>query len=196
MSSPQARRTALLAAPLAALIAGLATGGASALMFATEPAKQEAAWKFMKFITGAEGATIMVKGTGYMPPNSVPATNPAMLKDFYAEKPNHLTSLSQQPLMTAWYAFPGDNNLKIIQAINGVSDLKLEASASGGTTVLLTHDLPTALGNGEITDTVEAPSFEVIGMSGGQGGDCAANEACSTHEDCISNSCLQNVCQP
>jgi multiple sugar transport system substrate-binding protein len=59
----------------------------------------------------------MVKGTGYMPPNSVPATNPAMLKDIYAEKPNHLTSLSQQPLMTAWYAFPGDNNLKIIQAI-------------------------------------------------------------------------------
>jgi multiple sugar transport system substrate-binding protein len=97
--------------------AKLPTGGASALMFATEPAKQEAAWKFMKFITGAEGATIMVKGTGYMPPNSVPATNPAMLKDFYAEKPNHLTSLSQQPLMTAWYAFPGDNNLKIIQAI-------------------------------------------------------------------------------
>ena len=30
---------------------------------------------------------------------------------------NHLTSLSQQSLMTAWYAFPGDNNLKIIQAI-------------------------------------------------------------------------------
>jgi len=97
--------------------AKLPTGGASALMFATEPAKQEAAWKFMKFITGAEGATIMVKGTGYMPPNSLPATNAAMLKDFYAEKPNHLTSLSQQPLMTAWYAFPGDNNLKIIQAI-------------------------------------------------------------------------------
>lgn len=97
--------------------AKLPTGGASALMFATEPAKQEAAWKFMKFITGAVGATIMVKGTGYMPPNSVPASNPAMLKDFYAEKPNHLTSLSQQPLMTAWYAFPGDNNLKIIQAI-------------------------------------------------------------------------------
>ena len=97
--------------------AKLPTGGASALMFATDPAKQAAAWKFMKFITGAEGATIMVKGTGYMPPNALPATNPAMLKDFYAEKPNHLTSLSQQPLMTAWYAFPGDNNLKIIQAI-------------------------------------------------------------------------------
>jgi hypothetical protein len=65
-----------------------------------------AAWRFMKFITGPEGATIMVKGTGYMPPNSLPANDPKMLKDFYAEKPNHLTSLSQHSLMTAWYAFP------------------------------------------------------------------------------------------
>ncbi|MBI2736582.1 MAG: ABC transporter substrate-binding protein [Rhodospirillales bacterium] len=110
--------------------AKLPTGGASALMFATEPAKQAAAWKFMKFITGAEGATIMVKGTGYMPPNSLPATNPAMLKDFYAEKPNHLTSLSQQPLMTAWYAFPGDNNLKIIQAIKDRLQTVVDKSAA------------------------------------------------------------------
>ena len=50
-----------------------------------------------------------------MPPNSLPANDPAMLKSFYAEKPNHLTSLSQQPLMTARYAFPGDNNPKSIQ---------------------------------------------------------------------------------
>ncbi len=110
--------------------AKLPTGGASALMFATEPAKQEAAWKFMKFITGAEGATIMVKGTGYMPPNSLPASDPAMLKAFYAEKPNHLTSLSQQPLMTAWYAFPGDNNLKIIQAIKDRLQTVIDKSAA------------------------------------------------------------------
>ena len=97
--------------------AKLPTGGAAAMMFATDPARQAAAWKYMKFITGAAGATTMVKGTGYMPPNSLPAKDPAMLKAYYAEKPNYLTSLSQQPFMTAWYAFPGDNNLKIIQAI-------------------------------------------------------------------------------
>jgi multiple sugar transport system substrate-binding protein len=97
--------------------AKLPTGGAAAMMFTTDPARQAAAWRFMKFITGPQGATIMVKGTGYMPPNSLPANDPNLLKSFYAEKPNHVTSLSQQPLMTAWYAFPGDNNLKIIQAI-------------------------------------------------------------------------------
>lgn len=97
--------------------ARLPTGGAASMMFASEPAKQEAAWRFMKFITGPLGATTMVKGTGYMPPNSLPAGDPALLKDYYADKPNYLTSLRQQPYMTAWYAFPGENNLKIIQAI-------------------------------------------------------------------------------
>lgn len=97
--------------------AKLPTGGAAALMFATAPEKQAAAWKFMKFITGPEGATMMVKGTGYMPPNSVPASDAKMLKPFYETRPNHLTSLAQQPFMTAWYAFPGENNLKIIAVI-------------------------------------------------------------------------------
>jgi ABC-type glycerol-3-phosphate transport system substrate-binding protein len=35
----------------------LPTGGAAALMFASTPEKQQAAWKFMKFITDATGAT-------------------------------------------------------------------------------------------------------------------------------------------
>ena len=107
----------------------LPTGGAATMMFATDPARQAAAWRYMKFITGPVGATIMVKGTGYMPPNSVPANDPTMLKPFYAEKPNHLTSLSQQPYMTAWYAFPGDNNLKIIQAIKDRLQTVVDKSA-------------------------------------------------------------------
>jgi multiple sugar transport system substrate-binding protein len=109
--------------------AKLPTGGA-AMMFATDPAKQAAAWKFMKFITGPVGATIMVKGTGYMPPNSLPANDPAMLKAYYAERPNYLTSLSQQPFMTAWYAFPGDNNLKIIKVIKDRLQTVVDKSAA------------------------------------------------------------------
>lgn len=117
--------------------AKLPTGGMAAMMFATTPEKQRAAWDFMKFATGAEGATMMVKGTGYMPPNSVPADNAAMLKPFYATRPNHLTSLKQQPLMTAWYAFPGDNALKIIAVIKdhlqSVVDGTVQPDAALGT---------------------------------------------------------------
>ncbi|MBM3598657.1 MAG: ABC transporter substrate-binding protein [Alphaproteobacteria bacterium] len=95
----------------------LPTGGMAAMMTSASPDKQKAAWEFMKFATGAVGATIMVKNTGYMPPNSLPADDPNLLKPFYATHPNHLTSLKQQPYMTAWYAFPGDNALKIIALI-------------------------------------------------------------------------------
>ncbi len=109
--------------------AKLPTGGAAALMFASTPEKQAAAWRFMKFITGAEGATMMVKGTGYMPPNSLPADDPKMLKPFYATRPNHLTSLAQQPFMTAWYAFPGENNLKIISTIKDRLQTVVDKSA-------------------------------------------------------------------
>ncbi|BBK37165.1 ABC transporter substrate-binding protein [Allostella sp. ATCC 35155] len=108
-------RTAVF--PVPAADGRLPTGGNAALMFAATPEKQKGAWAFMKFISGADGATIMVKGTGYMPPNSLPADDPNRLKPFYATKPNHLTSLKQQKYMTPWYAFPGDNGLKIIAVI-------------------------------------------------------------------------------
>jgi multiple sugar transport system substrate-binding protein len=45
-----------------------------------------------------------------------------------------LTSLAQQPLMTAWYAFPGENNLKIIATIKDrlqtVADKSAEPKAA------------------------------------------------------------------
>jgi multiple sugar transport system substrate-binding protein len=59
----------------------------------------------------------MVKGSGYMPPNSRPAEDATLLKAFYETHPNHMTALRQAPYMTAWYAFPGDNGLKIISVI-------------------------------------------------------------------------------
>jgi hypothetical protein len=73
----------------------------------TTPEKQQAAWKFMKFITDATGATIMVKGSGCMSPNSRQAEDPALLRAFYETHPNHMTALRQAPYMIAWYAFPG-----------------------------------------------------------------------------------------
>jgi multiple sugar transport system substrate-binding protein len=40
-----------------------------------------------------------------------------MLGPFYDDHPNHLTALSQAEYMRAWYAWPGENNLKIIDVI-------------------------------------------------------------------------------
>jgi multiple sugar transport system substrate-binding protein len=95
----------------------LPSGGNAGLIHAKDPAKQKAAWEYLKFATGPVGATIMVKGTGYFPANALPAKDPKMLGEFYEKNPNHRTAIGQLPIMTAWYAFPGDNGLKITDVI-------------------------------------------------------------------------------
>lgn len=97
--------------------ARLPAGGNVAMMHAKDPAKQKAAWEYIKFATGPVGATIMVKGTGYFPANALPAKDPAMLGAFYEQNPNHKVAIGQLPYMTAWYAFPGENGLKITDVI-------------------------------------------------------------------------------
>ncbi|MHB8948640.1 MAG: ABC transporter substrate-binding protein [Rhodoferax sp.] len=95
----------------------LPAGGNVAMMFAKDPTKQKAAWEYIKFATGPLGATAMVKATGYFPANTIPANDPDMLKPFYAQNPNHLTAVKQLPVLTGWYAFPGENGLKITDVI-------------------------------------------------------------------------------
>ncbi len=91
----------------------LPAGGNVAMILTKDPAKQKAAWEYIKFATGPIGATYMVKSTGYFPANTIPANDPKLLKPFYESHPNHLTAIEQLPVLTGWYAFPGNNGLKI-----------------------------------------------------------------------------------
>ena len=93
-------------------------GGNVAMMFAKDPERQKAAWAYIKFATGPEGATIMPQGTGYFPANTLPIDDPAMLKGYYDANPNQYTAVRQQPWLTGWYAFPGENGLKITDVIH------------------------------------------------------------------------------
>lgn len=95
----------------------LPAGGNVAMMFTKDPAKQKAAWEYIKFATGPLGATTMVHGTGYFPANSIPANDAKLLKSFYEQNPNYLTAIKQLPVLTGWYAFPGENGLKITDVI-------------------------------------------------------------------------------
>ena len=104
--------------PLSSPSARLPAGGNVAMMFAKDPARQKAAWEFIKFACGPVGATMMVRATGYMPATTLPAQNKDMLADFYAQNPNHLVSIRQQDVITGWFAFPGQNALRITDVIN------------------------------------------------------------------------------
>ncbi|MEM7045541.1 MAG: extracellular solute-binding protein [Pseudomonadota bacterium] len=96
---------------------GLPAGGNSAMLTSTseDPAVQEAAWAWLKFITSGEGAAEVAKTTGYMPPNK--AANEIILADFYEQNPNKMTAVNQLPLLREWQAYPGDNGLAITQVI-------------------------------------------------------------------------------
>jgi multiple sugar transport system substrate-binding protein len=104
--------------PLSATNARLPAGGNVAMMFTKDPARQKAAWEFIKFATGPIGATMMVNATGYMPATLVPAEREDMLAKFYRDNPNHMVSIRQQDVITRWYAFPGQNALRITDTIN------------------------------------------------------------------------------
>lgn len=93
----------------------LPAGGNVVMILAKDKAKRDAAWEVVKFWTGPKGAAIMAETTGYMPPNKI--ANDVYLKDFYEKNPNNYTAVKQLGLLTKWYAFPGDNGLKITDVI-------------------------------------------------------------------------------
>ncbi|QRM32590.1 ABC transporter substrate-binding protein [Microvirga sp. VF16] len=112
----------------------LPTGGRTAVIFTRDPAKQAAAWDYLKFVTGPEGQTMMVKFTGSLPNNEKAIKDPALLGKFYQENPNQFATTQQLSDLGDWYTFPGDNAVKINTAINddlqSVVSLKLEPDAA------------------------------------------------------------------
>ena len=103
--------------PRAGATPRLPAGGAMGIVFAKDPERRKAAWNFLKFAAGAEGQTIIAKSSGYMVANSLVASNPDMLGRFFAERPVMKPVVDALPILDGWYAFPGENNGKIIKTI-------------------------------------------------------------------------------
>ena len=94
---------------------GLPTGGNAALITAKDPAKQKAAWEFLKFVSGPEAQQIVVETTGYMPTNLL-ATAPDKLGRFYEQNPNFRTVSQQSDRAKPWQGYPGGNSVRIWRA--------------------------------------------------------------------------------
>jgi|SRR5450631_1119493 multiple sugar transport system substrate-binding protein len=112
----------------------LPTGGNAAVIATKDAEKQKAAWKYIQFVTGALGSTIMVRSTGYIPANQDALKDPALLGKFYEENPLQRPGIRQLPIMIGWYAFPGANGLKIstviVDAMQEVYTLRQEPDAA------------------------------------------------------------------
>ncbi|PZM12990.1 ABC transporter substrate-binding protein [Rhizobium tubonense] len=106
----------------------LPSGGNAAVILTADPAKQKAAWEYIKYSTSPAGQKLVVLGSGYMPTN-LKTTEPEYLGNFYADRPNWTTSMKQWPLATVWFGYPGSKGVKIWREQSPI----LNSIADGGT---------------------------------------------------------------
>jgi multiple sugar transport system substrate-binding protein len=108
----------------------LATGGAAGMITARDPARREAAWKFLRFATSAQGQALMVVNSGYVPCNQLAIDDPRWLAAFYRENPRFHAAVAQMPRMAPWFAFPGANGVRITESITNNTSRVIERQAT------------------------------------------------------------------
>ncbi|NHT77069.1 ABC transporter substrate-binding protein [Rhizobiaceae bacterium CRRU44] len=91
---------------------GVPTGGNSAVILTQDKARQDAAWKYLKWITGPEAQNLIVRITGYLPTNKL-ATGPDYLAPYYIEHPNVKTASLQADRSLPWAGYPGGDSVRI-----------------------------------------------------------------------------------
>ena len=102
----------------------LPASGIAAVMMTRDPARQAAAWQFIRFVCGPVGQMLIGRSTGYMPANDIVVSRDDLLGSYYRARPRVRPIIDSLPFATRWYAFPGDNSAKIDSVIaNGVSSV-------------------------------------------------------------------------
>ncbi len=89
-------------------------GGNGVMMIAKDKARQQAAWRFMRFLTEPEPSRLVAENTGYTPGNQSVAVE---MKKKYASNANFQLVLEQAPNVLAWHSWPGQNGPKISQVL-------------------------------------------------------------------------------
>lgn len=94
------------------------TGGSAIVMLTDDPGKQAAAWKYIEFATGPEGAKTVVENTGYAPTNELVLKDRSYLGDFYARNENARRAHAQVAAYSGpWYAYPGAEGVAVTDLI-------------------------------------------------------------------------------
>lgn len=94
------------------------TGGSALVMLTDDAEKQKAVWDYMRFVTGPEGAKIIVENTGYAPTNSIVLEDDSYLGAFYQANPNARVAHQQvADYAGPWYAYPGAEGVAVTDLI-------------------------------------------------------------------------------
>jgi len=92
-------------------------GGRAAMIYAAAPDKRQAAWQYVKFLTGPIGQSILVKGVGAVPVNELAVSDRSLLGGFYEAHPNQKAALQAVPRLTRWLTYPGPNPVKVSEIV-------------------------------------------------------------------------------
>jgi ABC-type sugar transport system, periplasmic component len=112
--------------------------GSALFILSDDKAKQEAAWKFLKFVTSERGYTIITSEIGYLPLRPSIVEDPAYLKDWVEKNPLIKPNLAQLERLQPWVSYPGSNWYQIetilleavqksIQSTNDVATIMQDA---------------------------------------------------------------------
>lgn len=82
--------------------------GAGLAVLGDDEVRQQAAWKFVKFMSSPEAYTVYAEKIGYLPLRPALADDPAYLKDHFAQNPRLLPALTQLATVEPYQVFPGD----------------------------------------------------------------------------------------
>lgn len=83
--------------------------GSALFILSGDKAKQEAAWKFLKFVTSERGYTIITSEIGYLPLRPAIVEDPQYLKDWVEQNPLIRPNLEQLDRLNPWVSYPGPN---------------------------------------------------------------------------------------
>ncbi|WBL77834.1 extracellular solute-binding protein [Bradyrhizobium xenonodulans] len=103
--------------PLVAPEGRVPIGGRGIMMYTTDPKKQKIVWQYMKFMTTPKIQTLLVQMLSSTPANTIAIKQPEYLGKYYNDHPNEQIAVGALPFVTGWYAFPGDNAPRIVDAI-------------------------------------------------------------------------------
>jgi len=105
--------------PIARSGAKVPAAGEVVMVLAKTAEKRAAAWEFAKFAVGVEAQTLVGQKTGLLSVNREALNDPARLGRNLEARPNLKAAVDQLSRLTEWYAFPGENTIKITEVIKG-----------------------------------------------------------------------------
>ncbi|MFT4028715.1 MAG: ABC transporter substrate-binding protein [Protaetiibacter sp.] len=87
--------------------------GSALFMFSQDPAKQAAAWEFMKFMTSAHAYEKITTGIGYLPLRTSLTEGDGPLAEWAASNPLVAPNLAQLDDLEPWTSYPGDSYVQV-----------------------------------------------------------------------------------